>query len=548
MKTKTKALAILILIIIFSLFIRIYRISEIPPSLNWDEVSHGYNAYSILKTGCDEWGEKLPLIFRAYGDYKLPLYIYLTTPAVWLFGLNNLGVRLISVLAGVGLVLVSYLITYKLTRKQSFSLLSAFLVAISPWSLFVSRAALEANLGAFLFALGVYFLIDFFLKRAENKLSLTAVFWGLSIYAYNSARVLVPIFVLFSLYIFFKKKIKFKQIRTALLLLIIFFIPVVGQIFNKTGQARFNLVNLIDEGAIGKIIEERQKSSFSPALTRLFYNRPAYFLLTASKNYVSNFSPNYLFFRGGSHYQFSQPDHELLYLVTAPFLLLGFLGVLLKGKPEERVLIFWFLVGMIPSAITRDAPHSLRTIFILPTPMIFSSLGLKLVMEKISKRSLFGGKLLVGALVFAVLVSFGKWWKDYTQVYPKAYGWAWQYGYEEMAGFVKENYEEFDRVYISKRYGEPHEFLLFYLQWEPKKYQDDLSKAWDYHDGWYWVDGFDKFIFFNDWEVVNNLKIQNLKQKSLLITSPGNYPEGWEKVKTINSLGGEAVFEIFILR
>ena len=87
----------LFLILIFALFFRVYKINENPPALNWDEVSHGYNAYSILKTGKDEWGIKFPLIFRAYGNYKLPLYIYLTSISVKFFGLTPLGVRLVSV-------------------------------------------------------------------------------------------------------------------------------------------------------------------------------------------------------------------------------------------------------------------------------------------------------------------------------------------------------------------------------------------------------------------------------------------------------------------
>ncbi|PIV02180.1 glycosyl transferase, partial [Candidatus Shapirobacteria bacterium CG03_land_8_20_14_0_80_40_19] len=61
--------AFLILIILLSLFLRIYCLQEVPPSLNWDEISHGYNAYSILKTGKDEWGKTFPLIFQAYGDF-----------------------------------------------------------------------------------------------------------------------------------------------------------------------------------------------------------------------------------------------------------------------------------------------------------------------------------------------------------------------------------------------------------------------------------------------------------------------------------------------
>ncbi len=143
---------ILFTLLVFSFFIRIYQISLNPPALNWDEVSHGYNAYSILKTGKDEWGIRFPLIFRAYGDYKLPLYVYLTAISEFFFGLNSLSVRLASVLSGVGLVFLSFLITKEITKNNHYSLFAAFLTALSPWSLFLSRIAVEANLGAFLFA------------------------------------------------------------------------------------------------------------------------------------------------------------------------------------------------------------------------------------------------------------------------------------------------------------------------------------------------------------------------------------------------------------
>ena len=92
-----KTYPILFLIVVLAFVLRFVQLDSLPPSLNWDEVSHGYNAYSILKTGKDEWGKFLPIIFRAYGDYKLPLYIYITAFSEFIFGLNEFAVRLPSV-------------------------------------------------------------------------------------------------------------------------------------------------------------------------------------------------------------------------------------------------------------------------------------------------------------------------------------------------------------------------------------------------------------------------------------------------------------------
>ncbi len=540
-------LIILLLILFFSFLLRVYRLDQNPPSLNWDEVSHGYNAYSIWKTGRDEWGARFPLIFRAYGDYKLPLYIYLTAPLVGIFGLNAYSVRLISVLSGLGLVAITYFMAKKITRNDLLSLLAAFLTAVSPWSLFVSRAALEANLGAFLFAVGMYFWLDWLEEASRvGKLTLAVLFWGLSLYAYNSARVLVPLFFVISVFLFWRRKISLKKGMISLLFGLIFLIPLLGQFLNRSGQARFELVNLTDQGAVNQIIALRGSSPLPKPVARVLYNRPTFFIFYALRGYLSNLSPKYLFFRGGSHYQFSFPNHELVYLVAAPFLLLGLILALFKGEQKEKVLAAWFLLAFIPSAITRDAPHVLRSILVLPSPMILTVLGLGAIENKIRAGSRFKGKLLISILFLAAAVSFARWWNDYWKIYPQAYSWAWQYGYQEVFSLVKEHYQEYERIFITKRYGEPHEFALFNLAWEPRLYQNDKNRKWDYHADWFWIDGFDKFSFVNDWEIgkVSCQSVGRKAGKCLLITSPENYPAGWQKIKTINFMDGKAAFEI----
>src|SRR3989338_9770825 len=79
---------LLVFICVFFLSTRLFRIAEIPSSVYWDEASIGYNAYSIAQTGKDEWGDFLPIHFRAFGEFKLPVYIYATVPFVAVFGLT----------------------------------------------------------------------------------------------------------------------------------------------------------------------------------------------------------------------------------------------------------------------------------------------------------------------------------------------------------------------------------------------------------------------------------------------------------------------------
>ena len=190
----TKHFFILLLIIILGLFARLFRIDII--RLTHDEMSIGYNAYSILKTGKDEWGRFMPLDFEAFGDHKLPLYIYSSVPFIFLFGLTELAVKLPSILSGTILIILMYLLTYKLSNNKHLSLLSALLVAFSPVTIHLSRSALETNLALSLFTGGVL-LTTYYLKNKKEKLN-TAIFagvlFGLTFYTYVAYRLLILLF------------------------------------------------------------------------------------------------------------------------------------------------------------------------------------------------------------------------------------------------------------------------------------------------------------------------------------------------------------------
>src|SRR3989344_3343084 len=101
-------------ILILAAILRIWQLGSLPPSLTPDEVALGYNAYSILKTGRDEYGKLLPVVFKSFGDFKPGLYVYWTVPFVAIFGLNEFGTRIPSAVAGIISVYLLYLVLQKL--------------------------------------------------------------------------------------------------------------------------------------------------------------------------------------------------------------------------------------------------------------------------------------------------------------------------------------------------------------------------------------------------------------------------------------------------
>ena len=295
-------------------------------------------------------------------------------------------------------------------------------------------------------------------------------------------------------------------------------------------RARSHWTFILNQDAINVINTRRGESDLSPFFARLSHNKLTYFVPEFTKNYLSFLNPYLLFFKGTDHYQFNIPDTGILFSISLPFFYLGLVTLFKLPPKTKKLIILWFLIGLFPAAITSGDFPVIRAASILPIPYILIVLGLKRTPR------------LISLFVFLILIQFALYWNNYTHNYPKNYSWAWQYGYQESIEFVKENYDQYDEIWFTKKYGEPHEFVLFHWPWDPASYQNDPHKVWDYHANWYWVDAFGKFKFLNDWEIKEKINAEN-PQNTLLVTSPGNYTGG-EHQKTVFSLDSLPVFEI----
>lgn len=580
--------ALLLGIIALGFLLRTVSLDVTPPSLNWDEVSHGYNAYSILRTGQDEWGQLLPLTnFRAYGDYPLPLNLYITIPFITTLGLNESSVRLPHAILGVLTVIASYFLAFGVTKRRDIGLLVALLVSIEPWFVFSSRFVAQSNLS-------VFFLIASmaaFFNREKSKylIALSFFFLGLTLFSYHTTRIFSPLLLLVLLFVYRKGLTAiFKKERVvfalSLFILILFFAPLPFILANPEARARSQVVFLLDDDVAGKLIEQRRLSALPEGLIRLVYNRPVYFTGEFLKNYFQYFSPIFLFFEGGTQYQFSISHKGLLYPVGLPFFYLGLL-ILIKGalnnKQNHRFLALWLLLALIPASMTKEDFAVLRSTSILPLPQLLTVFGLiaswewwKKTITSVEWNMAKTIKFVPLILYFILLAAFLEGYlSEYFGDYRKNYSWSWQYGYKEVVNYAKVHYNEYDKIIVTKKYGEPHEFILFYWPWDPAKYRSDPNIIRFYQSNWYWVDRFDKFYFVNDWEIprVEDARLAEdssrfgdeadgesrrgkwkmesggeipITGRTLLITSPANYPPGWNMLNTIYFLDGKPAFDI----
>src|SRR4029078_868310 len=102
-------------------------------------------------TGHDQKGNFLPVIFEL-GGHRPPGYVYATIPFVAIFGPSAIAANSVSILSGLRIIFLLFLIG-RLFYSDRVGLLAAFLVAITPWDLSLSRGPFESHLALFLVVL-----------------------------------------------------------------------------------------------------------------------------------------------------------------------------------------------------------------------------------------------------------------------------------------------------------------------------------------------------------------------------------------------------------
>ncbi len=416
MSNLQKTLFVLVILLTFTL--RFFRLSEVPPGLSGDEVAIGYNAYTILKTGKDEFGKKLPILFESYGDYKLPGYIYTTSLSILTFGKNEFAVRFPSALAGSLTVIALFFLVKDLLMMDKKSkdkagwigLTAALLLAVSPWHLQFSRAGFEVNLALFFYIFAVWLLIRSVKDKNHFLIWLSLSSFTLTFYTYHSFRIITPITLFGLWFIFFRKKNGYqKQLVAAFILLALVVLP----LFLQTGSmARFDQTAAFDEYK-------------TPTLVSKLYTYPVVVL----RNYLSHFSTEFLVIKGdgfGRH----QVDHAgLLYLWTLPFLLFGGFSLFRQKSQLKSITLLLLLTAPFAAAFTRPTPHTLRSLpLVIPLTIIisFGIVGLLTLIKSPVK------KIFLVLLTVIVCYEFLFYLHHFYGHYPKVHQLDWGGAYKEM--------------------------------------------------------------------------------------------------------------------
>lgn len=528
---KNKVKLLFIFIIFLAIFLRFFNLWNTPPSPDWDEVAYGYNAYSILHTGADEYGVKLPVVLRSYDDYKPALYSYLTIPSVALLGLNTFSVRFADAAFSVlGVIAVFYLVKL-MFKRENLALLSSFFLAVSPWLIQFSRFSHEAVIGV---TLNILFVLFFLIGLKRHKyLIVSAIFWALSFYSYQSEKLFAPLLgvLLFVIYLKEITKIPKKYIAFSALAAFVVLAPMGNYILHDSkalsramGTSIFShQTELLDQSA-KQLIVDRQNHNY---IGLIINNRRIIYAETFAKNYLVHFDPNWLFVKGdlARHHP---PGMGVLYYWDLPFILLGIWFLIrtkLVGRKIKFLIFGWFILAPIPAAFTFDVPHAARDLNVLPMFQIFTALGVfnlfSYIKNKDSKK-LF--KFSAGVVSILFLINFSYYFYQYFTRLNYLYSGDWQYGYKQAISEIEKVQGNYSQIIVSNEVpmDQSYMFFLFYLKYPPKLYQEQGSRK-----------NFNKFVFRHI-NFAKDSKIPN----TLIVGSSKDIPNGSNIMDKVDLLNG----------
>ncbi len=567
----------LTIVIFIAAIIRLWHIQTVPVSLFGDELDVGYHAYSILKTGRDYSGNFMPIHFQSLAEWRTPLYLYASVPTVALFGISPLGVRLPAALFGILGVIGIYLLIRELMHfgklkaddSDLIGLISAVVLALSPWHIQYSRAGFEVTMLLSFYLFGLYFFFRSIKEESNGRELWLAVLLLVSTpFIYSTAKLFTPI-LLIMLFVIWHRKIQVmlkKYLLYAVIVGLIIGIPTIYATFFSGGAQRFGYISVFtDPTRETEIGFKRELAAHVRGETgiglvptfqdKLFYNKFNFWGQAILKNYFQSFSTQFLFIKGDLNLRHSIEGVAQFYKVEAITMLLGLVYFFSKfrNRKVKLFIAFWILLGAIPSAITREGGmHATRLIIILPPLAFLVSYGIYSLIRLKRPFNMF----FVGMYLVLFVINFVFYQNAYWRENPWYSERWWHAGFEEAITTIKELESNYDEVLISMSTEPAWIFFAGWSEFDPKIWQEvKPDRNWIDHLEYGRITTIGKYYFASpkgglyEWgKEIDDSTLFMASEKEVaidLVKEPGRTPENLKLIKSITYPSGLPAFYLF---
>ena len=431
--------------------VRIVFFPSVPGGLNQDEASMGYDAYATAFFGIDRNGHHLPIYAMSWGSGQNVLMMYFTVFFVRILGLSVFSVRLTALVFGIIAPVVLYHLVRLLTEDKSKrvsripALFAFFLLSVSPWHIMLSRWALESNILPAVFLIGVYLLVLAVQKKKTLYFCLSAGVFALSMYAYATVCLIMPIFLLgVVVFLMMKKLISVKQVVYSVIVFLVLATPMI--LFFAVNV--FGLEPIYTSFlSIPKLSALRSGISPGSALENasVFMD----ILMTQNDNLLWN----------------SIDGFGIVYLFLLPFALVGVASVISERSrsPNKLVMAWWLLCAFVLSCLIYTNINRMNLFFIPYIYMICE--GVMFVSRRARLTTAVITVLTAATFIAFCGVYFGNEYRnDIEQCFYASYGEA-----VEVADKVSEGRE----VYLEIING-TEVMALFYTKFDPREYVETV--------------------------------------------------------------------------
>lgn len=460
---KKKEVLSLLLIMVLAPFLRLYKFTQIPPGLNQDEAAAAYEAYSLLLTGADRWGNNWPSYFLAWGSGQNVLYSYLSIPFIKVFGLNVFSTRLVALILGIATIPLLYL-TLKKAHSAKAGLVGAFLLATLPWHIMSSRWALESNILPFFMLLGICLFVLVTKDKQPKLLIVSGIAFALSLYAYGTAVLILPLLILglFLTNIRFVKK-ELPTVLCSLLIALCLALPF-GLFFIKIYVTKSSLPfedNL--PFSVPMLLVDRYQQ-VAGGETNVLVENLKFIGTGLNEGWLPN--NNYGFFPLG--------------VVIPALFAIGLLFEIRKLVQRKEISPFfvWF-VASIPLIFTVPLNLNRGNSFLLPIVGI-TALGAVAILEKIKNKGIQNVFLAVIVAISSLYTAF--FYSDYITNYPQKAEKPFAVGLEENLKIAETVANDSERIYVTTDVPLNYIFVLFYNKVHPEDFRINSSITYTNND------------------------------------------------------------------
>ena len=535
-------------------FFRLYKLTSVPPHLHVDEISFGYNAYSLLKTGKDEYGVFLPFILRSFDDYRSAVLSYVMIPFIQFFGLTIFTLRITTVFISFVTLLSLYSITLSLlnlgnAKKNVLSqngekycaLSAAFLYAVSPWSIFVSRIAIDTNLSLALFSAGFAFFLHYIIKKRVWNLYASFILFSATLYAYNGIKLFLPFFMFLTIILFSKEILKKKMhFIFAVVVSVLLLLPLLNAARSHDNLSRFTYLNYLTQKESTILSLSSQRLVYDRAnhniLGGVFDNRRFAWFPFSLTNYLSNINPTWLYADDEINIKYKVPGFGLFYILELPLLFVGLYFLTEKKVFSKKILILlgvWFATAIIPAGMTIDTPNAVRIYPMLLVFLIIEAIGLYFIAKNIYEEKNLYKKILLSCIILGIGAFSLLWFfSSYFYNFPREYSHLYHYGESEAVLYARAHEKEYKHILVSNRGDLTFSYIyyLFLNRYDPKKF---LAQGGTKSGNFFADHTIGKYVFLNPnisidkdgITIINPAFIDNLDKNTLYILDKSDLPK-----------------------